>query len=115
MIKREVKEIFAKRLKFYRKSKNMTQEQLAELIGTTAQTLSGLESKYNFPSISMLNKIINALEVQPYEMFLDEGEELNLDIIETQLIVIQKLNCLDTEKQKMILTIIDALSDKKEY
>ena len=45
----------------YRKAKNLTQEQLGELLGVTNQAVSKWESGVSMPDVMLLPKISNAL------------------------------------------------------
>jgi len=55
------------KIAFYRKKLNMTQEELAELVGVTRQTILVLEQgKYN-PSLLLAHKITNALKQKKIE------------------------------------------------
>ena len=55
-----------------RKEKNMTQEQLAEIIEISPRNLSGIELGVNFVKAETLEKIIKALNVTTEEMFSNE-------------------------------------------
>ena len=61
-----LKECFAINLKWYRFNKNYTQEQLAELSNLTAKYISALERGKLSPSLSKIEAIANALEIEPY-------------------------------------------------
>jgi putative transcriptional regulator len=55
------------KIAFYRKKLNITQEELAELVGVTRQTILVLEQgKYN-PSLLLAYKITNALKQKKIE------------------------------------------------
>ena len=59
------------RIAYYRKIKNMTQEQLAERVGTTTSYIGTLESRMVKPiSLRTLFKIAKALEIQPYQLLI---------------------------------------------
>ena len=63
------KENFGARIQEIRKSKGLTQEKLAELIGLDTPNLSNIERGKRFVSSSTLEKIINALEIDTKELF----------------------------------------------
>lgn len=53
---------------YYRKAKNMTQEQLAEKLGTSTSYIGSIESKTYKPiSLKTLFRIANALETPPHK------------------------------------------------
>lgn len=55
------------KIAFFRKKLNITQEELAELVGVTRQTILVLEQgKYN-PSLSLAHKITTALKQKKIE------------------------------------------------
>lgn len=63
-----LKEYFAINLKWYRFKNNYTQEQLAELCNLTPKYISSLERGKFSPSLSKLQKIADALNVDAYEL-----------------------------------------------
>ena len=53
---------------YYRKAKNMTQEQLAEKLGTSTSYIGSIESKTYKPiSLKTLFRIANALDTPPHK------------------------------------------------
>ena len=68
----DIKKRLGDRIKFLRKAKNYTQELFAERIDIEPQSLSNIERGKFAPSIETLQKIANALKVQPYELYLFE-------------------------------------------
>ena len=73
-------EKFGAKIQQIRKSRKMTQEQLAEIIGLDIPNISNIERGKHFVSSSTLEKIIKALEVEPKELFDFEHTPKN-DII----------------------------------
>ena len=63
------KELLGLRVKECRKRHKITQEKLAEIIGVDNGYISKLEVGQNFPSITTLEKIAKALDVELYEFF----------------------------------------------
>lgn len=71
----DVYEIIAKNIKFYRKSKNMTQAQLAEKTEYSHEFIRRIEapnSKKNF-SIDAVSNIANALDID-IELLFEKNE-----------------------------------------
>ena len=66
-----------------RKARNWTQEQLAEAIGTTQQTINRWENGYTEPKLSDLHKISSALGITLSFLLgledVDESEVLSND------------------------------------
>ena len=64
----EYKETMGKRISDLRKSKGMTQEQLAQLVGVTPQAVSKWENDLSCPDISILPQLAEALGVTTDEL-----------------------------------------------
>ena len=54
-------ETFSQRLKKYRKAKNMTQQELSEVIGVSDKTVSRWESEGGYPDVTVLVPLARAL------------------------------------------------------
>ncbi len=65
----DIKKLLGKRIQEIRKSQNYTQEYLAELIGIETVSLSNIERGKYYPSAENLNKILEALNIEPAELF----------------------------------------------
>lgn len=64
-----LKQQFGKRVQEARKRRGLTQEQLAELVDTTRDTIRNIENGVHGPRFGLLEKIANALDVEPRELF----------------------------------------------
>ena len=64
---------FGKRLRYIRRDKDLTQEQLAEAVGISIEFLSNLERGVNAPSFETLEKLATILEV-PVQAFFEFPE-----------------------------------------
>ena len=62
---------FGKKLQQIRKSKNLTQAQLAELAGIDDKHLSKIETGVYFPTYTTLNKILGALSISIEDIGID--------------------------------------------
>ena len=65
-----IKKQLGKRIKEIRKSKNITQEQLAEKVGIGTANISYIENGKFAPTIENFEKIADVLEVEPYELYM---------------------------------------------
>lgn len=65
----DIREELGKRIKNLRKSKNLTQDKIAELIGIETKSFSNIETGKVFPTATNLNKIMEILEVTPFDLF----------------------------------------------
>ena len=72
----DVKFLFGKRLKSIRKSRGITQEHLAELLGLNPKSIYAIESGLKFVSTNTLNKIPEVLQVSFAELFTFDNDEL---------------------------------------
>ena len=71
-------------LKELRKEKNLTQEQLAELINCNPKYISEIESRNKFPSAEVIDALALALEVPVSQLFADEGSPENTAAFDPQ-------------------------------
>jgi transcriptional regulator with XRE-family HTH domain len=67
---------FGKRLRQVRRERDLTQEQLAEAVGVSAEAVSNFERGVHAPSFETLEKLSEALRVTVHELFLfpQEGQ-----------------------------------------
>lgn len=96
---RSTKELLAIRIKQLRKSRGLTQEKLAELIGRDTKHISKLEIAGSYPSIETLERIANVLDVEIKEFF-------NFDALKDKSFIkeeFQKLLQFSDEKHLQIL------------
>lgn len=63
------KKLLGRRIKEIRKSFGYTQEKFSEMIGIETSSLSGIESVRFFPSLHVLDKMSNVLDVPLVEFF----------------------------------------------
>ncbi len=80
----DFKKSFGEKLKRLRKNKNLTQEQLAEMIDVDPRNLSRIEVGSSFVKAETLEKILNALDVTTEQLFpndhIQTPDELMRDI-----------------------------------
>ena len=93
----------AKRIRYLRLSKGISQEKLSELAGLGSKHIHNIENeKYNF-QIQTLNKIITALEV-------DEKTFFNFDFPEKSKEIENIINKLEQIPEPQKTDIIDAIA-----
>lgn len=87
-----IKNLFGRKIKEYRKKKNLTQAQLAELVNVDDKHISCIECGKNFPSPDLIERLATYLDVEPKDLFefyyLQDIEDLKSDIIK----MLDKLN-----------------------
>ena len=94
----DIKKLFGKKIKELRIKKGLTQEKLAEMIDVGERNLSKIECGNVFVKAKTLAKIINALEIDPKELFefslyqeKDILKQILIDDIESEKIDINLL------------------------
>jgi len=103
---KNTKELLGARIREIRKSRGMTQEQLAEVINVEQKHVSRIEVGKNYPTIDRLEKIAEALDVSMMTFFdfmhLDDATEYekNMEVM---------LKDLDGESQKLALRIMQGI------
>lgn len=77
------KELFGNRIRYYRKSKELTLDLLAEKVDIEPQYLSSIEAGKHTPTLKVIVSLINQLEIN-YNMLMnysDYDESLTFEII----------------------------------
>ena len=85
------------RIKAIRKSKKMTQEKLAELVGLDIPNLSNIERGKRFLSSATLEKLIKALDVSAKDLFDFEYIKSRDDLLKSIQDIIQESTDKDLE------------------
>lgn len=75
-----MKLLIGEKISYYRKQKNMTQEQLANQIGISAQAVSGWEREVGYPDITLLPGISHALGISIDELMGNDEIGVREDI-----------------------------------
>lgn len=87
-----IKTLFGRKIKEYRKKRDLTQSELAELVNVDNKHISCIESGKNFPSPDLIERLATYLEVEPKDLFefyyLQDTDDLKTDIIS----MLDKLN-----------------------
>lgn len=97
-----LKEQFAKNLKTIRKSRKLTQEQLAELVDVDFRYISFLENARSFPSCDLIEKLTKALNINFSDLFVFE-QNLSREDIKQQLL--KTVELLDNKKLNTLLNV----------
>lgn len=93
-----IKKEFGEKIKKMRKSRHLTQEQLAEMIDISPRNLSGIEVGANFIKAETLEKIIRALNTTTGELF---GNDYLLDSETLMKNIISDIKLLKDDKPKL--------------
>lgn len=70
----DVLKVFGTNLKRYREEKNMSQEKFAEMAGLHRTYISDVERFQRSISLSNVQKIADALDIETYKLFKEEIE-----------------------------------------
>ena len=68
-----VKGVFGKNLKYYRKEKKLSQEQLSENVDITVKHLSEIERGIVFASAGLMEKLAENLDIPIFAFFLTDN------------------------------------------
>ena len=68
-----IQELFITNLKAYRKLNGISQTKLAELCNSSTGYIGEIESGKRFPSVNMIERIANALEIESWHLFKNES------------------------------------------
>jgi len=77
----DMKTVFGKNLKFYRKAKNLSQEQLSEKVNISIKHLSSIERGLTFVSVDLLEKLALSVNVPVFYFFVNEKEVFCNDVM----------------------------------
>lgn len=77
MTAKELETLYAENIKRIRLSKNLSQEKLAELAKVSPPYISEIENQKKIGKFETIAAIANALDVEPYELFLPAGSVIS--------------------------------------
>ena len=112
MEEQEFKKRLSFNLKLFRKSKDLTQKELAEKSGVHFQTIASIEMCRIWTSDANLVKIAEALEIDPSEFFLplEKNTKAIKDIVESNI----KRMIQETYAECMAENIWDCFTNDKQ-
>jgi len=102
------KKKFGERVRHYRKLNGLSQEQIAESIGMSPNTISYIENGKNNISFAKIPVLANILNIQPYQLFIDMECSENQ---ETQDKINELLKVADRKQLGIILNLIKDILD----
>ncbi len=105
----DIKKQLGQRIKYLRKCRGLSQEKLAELIGLSTRGLGNVETGRHFMALSNIEKLIEALDIEPYELFIFD-KDLPPNIIFDD--VVEKLEKFKGNNKRLyaISAFLDSLS-----
>ena len=100
-------------IKFYRKEKNLTQGQLAELIGVSTQAVSKWETDAGMPDISQIVPLAKVLEVSTDKLLGYTDAVYDKELKEIRKVIDDRLNFVDkTEEAWELYRLTSGFFDK---
>lgn len=96
-------QLFGKRIKELRKKRNLTQEQLAELIGIFQKQIGNIETGTTFTTMGNLEKLAQVLGVEVSELFEYNHQKTRDALIEE---IHKIVSDVSDEKLKIIYRVI---------
>ena len=101
-----LKNVFVKNLRKYRKERKVSQMALAELCGTSTSYIGQIEIGNRFPSVEMIEKFAQALQIRPHLLFFDELEDDSSEIMPSS----KKIDTMsEAAKDELIKRLTDAI------
>lgn len=85
-VAKDLKIRIGQRIKFFRKKRTLSQEQLAEMVNMETKSLSRIESGHNYPMYENLVLISSALGIEPWQLYFTD-EVKSLDMMKTEIIL----------------------------
>lgn len=104
-----IKQLIGLQIRTFRKSMNLSQEEFAELIGISRNSLSAIERGINFPSPETLDSIHKNLKIN-YNDLLPTDTNIHDKLLEN---VIRKVKMIDKNQLKTLNSFLDALIKTK--
>ena len=106
-IMKDIKKLLGKRIKELRKERNLSQDQLSELVGIDSRSISHIENGDTFPSKSLL-EIAKALNVSLPDLF--EFEHLKYDFKYKKNYIINSLDNISEADLDILFRIIKSMN-----
>lgn len=94
-----IKILFGRKVRECRKKRNLTQAQLAELVNVDDKHISCIESGKNFPSSDLIERLSNALQIEPKDLF--EFYYLQ-DVLDLKKDITNMLNNLNQDELSLV-------------
>ena len=95
-VTKDLKIHIGQKIKFFRKKRSLSQEQLAEMVNMETKSLSRIESGHNYPMYENLILISNALEVEPWQLYYMENSK-DISSMKDDII-----NALEKDESKIV-------------
>jgi len=98
-------DIFKKNLKNFRNERGFTQAEFAEMCDTATSYIGQIEIGDRFPSMKMIEKFAEVLQIKPYLLFYTESD----DNSDEQLLKIKADTISDDKKELLTNRLTEAI------
>jgi len=102
------------RIKTLRKRRNLSQEQLAEITGRSADAISAIERGKSFPNYETIELLAKALEVQVQDFFADVGNDVSNERTRMMVEITDILRGLSDDELSLAADMLGAFERKKD-
>ena len=102
----DIKVLLGKKIQEIRKSKNFTQENMAELLGIETSSLSNIERGKYYPTAENLAKIADILDVEPFKLYIFNH---NKSIQELKSDINEMLEKADENELRMVYKVLNSI------
>jgi transcriptional regulator with XRE-family HTH domain len=99
-------ETFIRNLRFFRKKREISQLVFSEMIDISPNYLNAVENGKNFPSPEVIQAISDALEVFPFQLFLEKPVEFKTKDPHEKEMMVQEMMQIKRKLNKAIDDII---------
>ena len=104
----ELKKLLGKRIREIRVARNLTQEDLSELTDIGASSISKIESGHFHPTDENLERIANALKVEPYKLYMFNHQKNTKELLQD---IQTMLNKATDEEIKLAYKVLSGILD----
>ncbi len=99
----DAQKLFGKRIKELRKQKNLTQEQLSEMLGVFQKQIGNIETGTTFTTMANLEKLADILDVEVQDLFAFNHHKSKEELLNE---ISELLNICPEEKLPMVYRVI---------
>lgn len=98
--------VFCENIKFYRRRANLSQEKLSFLLDKNINYINMIESGKSLPPIPMIQKIAEALGIEPYQLFLS-SDEIKINGFDKMKFAKDVTNAITEQTEQIILSFLN--------
>jgi len=101
----QLKDVFVKNLKNFRKERGFTQAELAEKCDTATSYIGQIEIGNRFPSLELIEKMAKVLKIRPHLLFFIDSDNDS----DEQILKKKKDTISDAKKEELTNRLTDAI------